>query len=694
MKLSDSHLPDECIIEDNILYRHFQTEFLNALSGPPDREPRKEEITSEEYHYNLDEEEIKFYENIFVPSTLYHLSDNDSYLQEIFKYLPAEEGKGKNIDKNVKDLLDFINLEDKVLVLTAPIGWGKTVLIQYVWFYVMYKSEWLQKHVFPIYIPVDTKVSAFQDYKSIGEIRKTFYQNLIKERLIDLTKHHTQLENEQFWTYLKTNTDSFYSLEQDEVDLHSRYKTNSKSQREKLHIAIMDARIKAREKDDFYLYATKYLVENKGKVVLLILDNVDPLSITINQMILDESIELSRNYGFKVLVSMRKITYNALASNPSGLIRAHPPRRLEMESRNLKDYMRRRFEIVNKNLLLESQGAVPPYIYLYEGEKTINFEDARKVILSLTDVLLGDESSRILANISHWNLRKLNRYLINYLSTGYIDVDKLITLIVKEQTTLDQTRENPLWILLTSLITGNYATHFQERLTQEYEIHILDVYCNGENAYNRYLIRLHLLNYLNKKKHVNSSHEIIASYHDMTGEDQSDLGLQINHALIRFLKCDLIESANYYDVDQYDISKNLENITITDTGRFYLNPFRNYFEYLIYMKDDVDLQENPYGIRDCINVKGLEDRYLELYKFLRFLVDEEQNFLSHLSEVGYQTYLTNFASHCYNEVSSSIFYQTVYDIIRFGNDRNLSKSTINKFDDLLSRIISYSNRKF
>jgi len=45
MKLSDGHNPDDYIILDNVLYKHFQTEFLNALSGPPKREPSKEKIT-------------------------------------------------------------------------------------------------------------------------------------------------------------------------------------------------------------------------------------------------------------------------------------------------------------------------------------------------------------------------------------------------------------------------------------------------------------------------------------------------------------------------------------------------------------------------------------------------------------------------------------------------------------------------
>jgi hypothetical protein len=689
MKLSENHIPDECIIPDNVLYEHFQREFLNALSGPPDREPKKEVITPEAYDYNLEPAEEEFYEKIFVPASLHSLSDHDFALQEIFKYLPAEEGKHKIIDKNVKDLLDFIELKDRVLVLTAPVGWGKTVLIQYVWKYVIHKSEWLKKHVFPIHILVDMNISAFQGYDSKREIRQALYSNLIKERLIDITIHYTSLDDESFWTYLKTNTDRFNSLEQEEDDLHSKYNASLKGQRAKLELGIKEARSKAREQDDFYLFATKYVIEKKGKTVLLILDNVDPLSITINQVILEEAIELSRKYSFKVLVSMRKNTFNALSRDVSGLLRAYPPRRLEMESRNVKEYLRGRMNTIKNQLIQDSDGKPPSFVYLYEGEKKINFEDACKVIFSLTDVLLGEESSRILSNISHRNLRKLNRYLIKYLSTGYFDVDKLVTTIVKEQTTEEKTRENPLWILLASIITGNYATHFQDRLTQEYEAHVLNVYCNGDKSYNRYILRIHILNFLNKKDHINtSSKQLCTSYQEMIGTNPDDLNEQINYAIMRFLKCDLVESANYYDVNQDDIPTNFENLCITDTGRYYLTTFRNYYEYLIYMKDDVDLRENPYGIRDCVEVKSLEERYTELYKFLNFLVDEENNFLIHLNDMGKKVYLADFA--CHSDGSSSIFHQTIHDMIRFGNDRGLLRHTINQYDNLLTRIISYS----
>lgn len=692
MKLSDGYIPDNCVVKDNPLYEHFQTEFLNALSGPPDREPRKEHITSEEYHYELDPHEIDFYEKIFVPSSLYHLSDNDSFLKEIFRFLSEDEVSNITIDNNVKDILGFLELEDKVLVLIAPIGWGKTVLLQYVWFYLMYKSVWLQKNVFPIYIAVDRTISTFKDNRSTSEIRKNFYQNLIKERLIEHTKYHTQLDNEQFWTYLKTNTDSYNWLEQLETDVPNLYKPNSVRNKTKIEFAIKQARMKAKEQDDFYLYATKYVIENKGKKVVLVFDNLDPMSLIINQTILDEAIELSRNFGFKVIVSMRKITYNALAANPSGMIRAYPPRRLLMETRNVRQYMHHRMDVINKELFPEPQRKVPSYIYLYEGEKRISFEDARKVVFSLTNVLLGDESSRFLENISYWNLRKLNRYLINYLSSGYIDVDKLITLIVKEQTTGEKNLENPLWILLTSTITGNYATHFPDRLTQDYEIHVLNVYCNGDNLFNRYLIRLHLLNYLNNSNILNfSSQQIIASYSEVTGIDKDKLDHEVNYAIIRFMKHDLVESANYYDIDHQEMNMNLENLNITPTGRYYLSTFRNYYEYLVYMKDDVDLRDNPYAIQNCIKVKSLGERYLELHKFLSFLVDEEQNFLLHLKPEHYKTYLNNFS--CHNEVSSSVFYDTVRSVINFGNDRGLSRTSIKKFEDLLSRIISYSGKR-
>ena len=75
----------------------------------------------------------------------------------------------------------------------------------------------------------------------------------------------------------------------------------------------------------------------------------------------------------------------------------------------------------------------------------------------------------------------------------------------------------------------------------------------------------------------------------------------------------------------------IRQIEISALGRYYMNKLVYYFEYLTFMKDDVDLPYTGLGIKDCIEEPTPKGKYYELHKFFDFFYEEEVEFLMPLN---------------------------------------------------------------
>ncbi len=681
MKLNEGYEASDNKKTNNSLFEYFQAHFYNALRGPEDRDPAKETIAADSYHYELSPADIEFYENLYVNSTVYRVLEEDTWLREIFSFRSTNN---LEIDENVKDILDFIKIPDPLLVLMAPVGWGKTVLLKYIWEYLIFKSKWLYEHVYPIYLQVDNYRNVFEELTSKRQIREDIYKYLIHERLIEIVKNFVDLDDENFWSYIKESTDSFNDLEQRERDIAKLFSGNG-TNREKQKM-IYTVRMEAREKEEFYLYATKYIVEKKNKVVLLIFDNVDPLPINIHDVILDEAMLITKKFGFKIIISMRTNTYFELAANPNGRIKAYIPRTIKMNQRNVGEYLKRRTNAI----IATVDGFGKENGSFTAGGKRIKFQDLRKVIESMISILLSSESADILNYVSNHNLRKLNFLLITYLQTGYIDENRLITNIIQDQVTEEPSTESPLWVLLSSIITANHLTRFPLKYTGNYEGDILNIYCNGEIIVDRYFIRIYLLNYLKLNGH-SSFNEIFNAYNGLHKTARPDTKKAIEYAIKRFIDCELVVSPEYYKVIGENRVSEINNLSLNDTGEYYIKHLRNYFEYLIYMKDDVDLVTNVYNILDCIEVRHFSDRYRELQNYLRMVIEMEENFL--MNEISIEKrghFISDFCIEGNKNVS--IFSSPVESMISFGIERNVPEEFINEYKELLKQTINLTER--
>jgi hypothetical protein len=563
------------------------------------------------------------------------------------------------IGENVRDLIDFAEkISDDLGLLISPIGWGKTVLIRYVWFYLIGESEKLKSKFIPVYISIDHYKSLFQDLQSQVEIRNTLVDHILRERLIDVVRPFTELDHEPFWEFLKKGTDEFNSLEQYELDMHKIYQSDSiKAEK------IFTARRKAREKEDFYFAALKYMREKHDKVPIVLLDNVDTLSIMANKVILDEALRLAKLFRIKVLISMRNSTYKKISEQRESTVRAHPPIRIKLENVDVNEYLEYKTKAIKHNI----QSANPRFEYVsYRGTARITFREAVKVYDAMLDMLLGEESSNVLAHVTYFNLRKINTLLLKYLATGYIDDHRLIQKIILGEITDTQQHQSPLWILLSSIITDNHKTRFSE-VGISYQEGIVNLYCNGKFRLNGHSIRIHILNFV-KRSGTITIHKIIEDYTKLFPETSANaVKKSVLYAIWRLLSFDLIESPEHYKVASFEKMDRIKTISLTSTGDYYRREFINYYEYLVYMKDDVDFENNTMCIQDCVEVSNLSGRYAEVYKFLRFLYEKERDFLFGLNRLQRQHYIGRFSPPEDNLLF--VVAMPVHNMIDFGQER-------------------------
>lgn len=645
LKLADRYVPEDHEMTNNPIYVHYQVPIEEALRPPGDLDLARERISPEAYDYHLTDEEREFYEQLYVATVPYDTSEGDDRLVDLF-------GRGfsetLNIGENEKDLLEFLETNHRLLCLVAPVGWGKTVLLKYVWFYLITKSAHLTRSVIPIYISCDQFEDRFTGLHTSRDIVTEAYSAFLRPRLMRLATPFCDVDNDSFWDYLREESGEFPELAQDERAIAKIYSAPEEG-RLKMQ-EIYKARLESMKLEHFPFCLGKYLVDKCGKTPLFIFDNVDPMCMTVHTAMLQKAVHLTEKYGFRVVISMRELTYDELAADPNGLIATYPMIRIRLKKRDVCDYLTRR----TKAAL--SQARTRTFHHVDHRGVRITQAQAEQVLSSMIDVLLSPECSDLLGHLSFWNLRKLNLLLLKYLASGYIETDEVIWQIVRSATQSSEITSHrgahskgvtgyssPLWVALSSLLTVNHATRFSGKRTDARVLQCaINVYCNGGIQPNDKLIRLHLLNYLERYRR-RSYDQMIEDYGALFNNGAPQVQSALCRALRRMLGCNLAASPESYRIRDEDDVPTLKLIELTDKGSYFRKALSVYFEYLIYMKDDVELGNKRTGVKDCIDVTSRNGRYEQLCSFLEMLYEEEDDFLRGLRPEQLTVFMQSFS---------------------------------------------------
>lgn len=673
MKLADNYLPAVEKIRDNVIYDHYRVQIDEALRSPGDRDPAREIITSEGFDYRFTPQETEFYEKLYI------LSEGPTEAGQP-AVTEATGGKTKRYFRTgriERTLIDFTQTDSRLMAVIAPVGYGKTVLLKYVWLYLASKLEGLRRTVLPVYMSVDQRYNELSGPDSPAEIRHLLYELFLKPRLTKVVQPFSGLEQDEFWAFLR-KMDDFAYLDLQERALQRIYGIGSSDkdyQRE-----LYQLRREAMSRDSFALCAMKYVVDVKKKIAVLIFDNVDPLSIAIHRTILQEAVRLNEEYRLRIIITMRTSTYNELAADPDSPMDTYPIMPVFVGKRDVRDYVVRRVQTALKGVRTKQF----EYIDGPTGTR-ITHKRAEGIITCMLGRLLSQESIDFLDYITNHNLRKLNDFVRIYLASGYLDVHHLMWSIVEQEATGYTDYQSPLWILLSSILTANHKTHFSTRCPDTHVLrHIVNLFCNRKGNVNRYTIRLYILHLLSRERRI-SVERLCRVYESiLSPENSENWPSNLDHAIHRLLECGLLVSPEYYHIEGGPVKDRLNSLEITDIGEYYLKTVSGYFEYLAFMKDDVEFP-GPVDIRDCVKVADRDSRYREVAAFLEFLFEREKEFLSGLTEPQRQLFRAHFSRPTDDNVFTIA--TAVDNMESYGRERQLDTS---RFKSLARRILEYN----
>ena len=620
-KLASKYNPENYKMPNNGHYLYFQDLLLDhAWIDPKQKDPSREEITDVICSYELSENEKNFYEKLYTPHG--ELVNDPIFLQ---KY-----GLGdRSCSEHIKDIIDFINNPTAVICdLIGPKGAGKSVLLKTFSLFLFSNNDWLQENVIPILITVDLYKSLIK--KQISDTKKInfFHHKILQEPIVKVVKVFTKLENDEFWEFLKAS--GYNTLSQLEEDIIQVERKKDKARRK-----IFKERKKARKIRDFYFSALKYIKEVKQRTPLIILDNVDTLDIETIALYMDEVLRIAIQYNLKIIISFRNETYQKFRANYNpnmeayrGYILAIPLKFVETKNyidnnaRNVIDMM----ELKKPSAAIISPRNV--------AVSKVTYANAARVFESMHKTMLDDERVNFLKALSGNNLRKLNTLINTYVRSGFVDEKKFMTTYLKDIPESELRNISPLWVLLSSLITSNHKTRFSQDAHSTSDSDILNVYCNGKISVNSpgnyILLRILLLRFLSRQ-HENINITVL--------KDKCREVLQIDEpsftrAIVRMFQVEAIVSPDLYVLEEEKDVDKIKEIRITDIGMYYLYTLRTYYEYIVYMKDDVDLGENTENILDCIECSNLIARLEQVYKFLKYLKLKELEFFIKIQDNG------------------------------------------------------------
>ena len=676
-KLHEKYEPAQYKVEPNILYQYFEKVFFDALKTTPQIDTSKENITENGWEYNLSSDEIDFYLNNYIS-----FSEPVDYKSSLTlqKYFDEKDISKLRVGARELDLLDFLDINDQHLIILGDVGWGKTTKIRYAYYFLFTLSKKLSQKFIPIYFSMELFKNKIEACHTRANLQNILNTEIIKPRIEKLTHIFTSINDEQFWDFAKQTSDFSY-LKTLENDLKEIFATN----KDELRKAVYNERKYSRTKPEFQFVALKYLKEKKNLNAILIIDNTDPLDADINTMLMWEFVSFAQRFNCKTVISLRQNTWWKIFHNNNGLNAALPHAKSPAIRPNAQIFL----ENKSKAISTELEKSKISIIY---RDKVITFQDSLKILKSMINIMNHKEVQLLFDNIAGGDLKKWARLLRKYFQTGYIQDEEMVRNILgnayfPEEVPISS-YDVPMWVALSSIITNNHYTYFSSRDKDNEQDIMLNLFCNGKQSFNPYLIRLNILSFI-KRKAPTTVENFLRLYKYLF----NDLPVEIYEhdtidAFLRLNKARLIQSPIKYEMNNESEVKKLVDVSLSDTGKYFYERMINYFEYISFMKDDVALPEGYSEIIDCIKESSLHNKYKNVYKFVEFFYSQELKTINNMDSHLQKAYLEQYSL---NEEQYFFSYGMATSMIEFGKKREALKQILFEFSNLLNMISLKNN---
>jgi hypothetical protein len=629
---------DKNRLADNEIYSAFQATYNGVFEDVPDINIGQCSIENGIFKYKESEKEKYFYKKKYIG-----LRKKCINLDALGIIFPNDINKD-TIGNTKRDLLDFVyNNENEVsLQFEGDRGWGKTTILRYLFFHIIPQlNEINEKKIIPIYVSFNEVVNSLGKKEGDKEILDKFYgilSDIIKHYYTDILSDLTS----EFWeNYLITKSGfGDYKIKLERL----KGFTNNSDKQDKERIFLHDELLKI---PDAILHCFAHAAKIRDRSIpVIILDDLEPLKTSVVNVIFNEIYKINHSFGIKVIYAIRPITAKKIRrisdfTNNFCVRGLNKPELLEIF---LDIYMRIFIDKIDNNNVTE----------IKLDNRIVKISESKKFYLNFLTILKQERSSDLLENIADGNIRIYKELVKTCLCSGFIKSEGLIAKLLDDDY-IGVQKSFPYWMVYTCIITQNYKLLFHDVVKQGNSEHVINLLCNGGEHFHTYLIRLHLLSFLVKRGNAGNSYKDIKKTFEgfFNKNDFSNLSKSLCRALKKLndptdKRAGLIENEDKLSIKSESESefenKNYE-FKVTDVGRYYYHKFITTFEYLSFMKDDVDF---PRIIADNINnnieATSPQDRFNAIEKYLDFLFEEEKKFITSLKQkTKLQTYKDYFS---------------------------------------------------
>lgn len=663
MKLADNLIPEK--VPTNSFYAHFHDPLRKDIyATTPDlstsqmqRNPQGGII------YRVD---VDFFETAYIPII------TNTRLEPVD--LPISSNYTLPNDKNLKNKLGLV--EGQILsliygdtahrlVITGKKGWGKSTLLRFITAYAIPKINGINqnKTCAALYISFNTKQVNVDDF-SKEDFNKILLNNIRKfceeKRGEDISSDFYQyLLNKE--AFSKEKEEYKHILEESQLDIIDSDEMIKKCFQLRKKILTQNDELVSLTCLEYFYYDT-----GSSIIPLLILDDLDPFTTDIQIHAYKKIYELAHDYKIKTILAMRPRSYESVVQDTSDSIPANTV--IAFEKPNFNKYLLSKLSRIETKC---NTGVIVSANIFFTVEKMKYF------FSYYVDVLTQKDALSFLVNLSDGDLRVFNRLLETFLSSGYIKesevidkISKITQLRKKKPTEADSLKKDaqlfPMWVVYTSIITNNHVTVFGSN--NDPFNHLMNVLCNGKMEINTHLIRLHLLSHFIRlnttRTTIKEIHKEYSTLNNTNKWDNEDLLKSIRRTVGRFAKARLIannkrillDGMEIRNTDKYDE----ESFYLEELGRYYYNDLLKIYEYFLYMKDDVELENNEFEIKDCVEILYRFERFEEVVKYIKFLFSKEKEFLNGLlfpEQISY--YIKKYAPLSGEVMYSSLFVKTL-----------------------------------
>lgn len=600
-KINSNLTRERCKIPHNEIFHYFNPIFVELTDSLPEEYLVYHRFNKKKIlEHKIPNNHKFFFEKLYCPTK--KLKTNDKTRDEIFPEL-----KNLNYGENEWDLISFCyNYKNKwtlkELPVCAPIGYGKSCLIYYTLVYLRSRIKELKLKILPVILNLHIYRNELDIVKDNQEKLNNFMiKEVINPKLRNILSPYIDLKNEDFWNWYIENcgTDFLDKIK----DVENTY------EEEELKRFVNEIRIKEKDKDNFLFFATKYVNEKFDQRIVLVFDNLDPLNISINLYILWLIRKLVDISALRIIYTLRYTTYAKLFYEMAEVL---PTSKLGWNTVPTSEIIKNRCDNIDQKVI-EDYKHRPIMI----SGKKLQINDISKVLKAIIHSLIGRFGINVIEKMSLGDIRKELTLLRVTFNSGLIPEWMLGSAIISNM----QFKEDyviPNHLIVSSIVTHNYSTFFTET---SLEIPgLINVYCSSFSAnYLSIFSILMILSYLKKRTGVDyiTTAELLNTLEYIFNKynNKEYLFKAFNYSLTRLLRKGLISSPDTDKIKYSDkFSEEVKEIHLTELGLFYLDFLMTNPNYLVYVKDDVELDReadftNCHTIRKHLTSNGTVNLY-------------------------------------------------------------------------------------